>query len=306
MVRSKPNRSSSQNARQNIHQTGFTLVELIVVIVITGVLSTVLLQFITVPIESYQAVSRRAQLTDIADTAMQRLSYEIRTALPNSVRVCPTGNCVEFLRVVSGGRYRAAPPGNSLSFNPDDDVELFDYLGPLSDTNKLVIGSGSGDCAANRASCVVIYNTGLPGGSAWQLDNMATLTGVNTGLEEISFNKDSFSGVDDAFPQASPNQRFFLVDTPVSYLCDNSTGSLMLRRYQDYAVFPSQNSVNTHSKLNGQGASHALLADQLTDCSFAYSAGTPTRNAVLTIRLTVSDRSENVTLLQQVSVVNQP
>ena len=52
---------------------GFTLVELIVVIVLTGVLSSVLVQFITVPVESYVDVSRRAKSTDIADTAMQRL-----------------------------------------------------------------------------------------------------------------------------------------------------------------------------------------------------------------------------------------
>ena len=285
---------------------GFTLVELIVVIVITGVLSTVLLQFITTPIESYVDVSRRTRLTDIAETAMQRLSYEIRSALPNSIRVGCGGRCMEYLRTPTGGRYRASPPGDVLSFNPADADTSFTVLGPLNFTSDVTTGSGANDCANNTASCVVVYNTGLTGSNAWNLDNMVTLTGIGAGPVSVSFNNGGFSSGAAAFPAGSPYQRFYLVDTPVKYLCDLGAGTL--RRYQGYNVVSNEASVNSHAELLAlpNSAEHALVADQLTDCSFTYTSGTPTRNAVLSISLTVAEGGEDITLLQQLNVVNMP
>ena len=290
----------------SVKQSGFTLVELIVVIVITGVLSTVFLQFITVPMESYVDVSRRARLVDIADTAMQRLSYEIKSALPNSIRTGCSGQCVEFLRTATGGRYRASPPGDVLSFNPLDLDTSFSVLGPLNHTADVVTGSGAGDCADNSASCVNIYNTGLPGADAWNLDNMATLTAIGSSPTAIFFNNAAFTSGNTAFPSGSPYQRFFLIDTPVKYICDTATGTL--RRYQGYNIVSNETSVDSHAELTAlsNSAEHALLADKLTACGFDYVAGTATRNAVLTISLTIAEAGETVTLLQQLKVVNMP
>jgi len=287
-------------------QAGFTLVELIVVVVITAILSSVMVQFITVPVESYVDVSRRVRLTDIAETAIQRLSYDIKRALPNSIRVGCGGRCVEFLRSPTGGRYRAGPPGDVLSFNPADADTSFPVLGPLNFISEVTTGSGSGACASNTASCVVVYNTGLAGSNAWNLDNMATLTAIGSSPLAISFDNGGFSSGLTAFPASSPKQRFFLVDTPVKYLCDLSAGTL--RRYQGYNVVSNESSVDSHVELLGLSnpAEHALLADQVSDCSFTYQAGTPSRNAVLSIALSVAESGEDINLLQQLSVVNQP
>ncbi|NNJ92713.1 MAG: type II secretion system protein [Gammaproteobacteria bacterium] len=291
---------------------GFTLVELIVVIVITAILSSVMVQFITTPIESYVDTSRRVRLTDIAETAMQRLAYDIKTALPNSIRVGCGGQCVEFLRTTTGGRYRASPSpldADILSFNPTDPVggdTSFSVLGPLNFSSAIVTGSGASDCANNTASCLVVYNTGLLGSNAWNLDNMATVTSVNTVIPSISFNNGGFSSGVTAFPAASSYQRFYIVDTPVKYICD--TGAGILRRYTGYNVVSSESSVDTHAELLGLGnpAEHSMLADHVSNCSFDYAAGTPTRNALLTISLSIIEAGEDINLLQQLNVVNQP
>jgi MSHA biogenesis protein MshO len=56
---------------------------------------------------SYTDTVRRANLTDAADSALQRIVRDIHAALPNSLRSTSpaSNNCVEFLPVVGGGRY---------------------------------------------------------------------------------------------------------------------------------------------------------------------------------------------------------
>ena len=76
-------------------QAGFTLIELVIVIVISGALSIVVMQFITAPIDVYVDQSRRARLVESAQSVMQRLAYDVRMAVPNSIRVgCGGGSAL--------------------------------------------------------------------------------------------------------------------------------------------------------------------------------------------------------------------
>jgi MSHA biogenesis protein MshO len=84
-------------------QHGFTLIEAIMVIVITGILAGVVAVFITRPVQGYVDSVRRAELTDVADVALRRIGRDVRLALPNSLRV--SGNsCIEFIMTKGGGR----------------------------------------------------------------------------------------------------------------------------------------------------------------------------------------------------------
>lgn len=84
-------------------QGGFTLLEAVVVIVITGIISA-MVALIRAPVEGYIDSVARAELTDAADTALRRLTREVRTALPNSLREGPPGaTCIEFLPTLGGG-----------------------------------------------------------------------------------------------------------------------------------------------------------------------------------------------------------
>ena len=287
---------------------GFTLVELVVVIVVSGVLSTLISKLIIGPVESFQAQSRRADQVDIADTALRRMSRDIRNALPNSVRIGCGGHCLEYLRTVTGGRYRAKPESNpfSLSFDPSDADTSFEVLGFLNNQGDITIGSAAGDCAAGTASCVVIYNTGLAGTNAYAMDNAATVTAVNAGARiSIDFINSGFTA-DTAFPATSPDQHFFIIDTPVTYLCDPGQGSL--RSYQGYSIHSSQDAVDSHGELTGltNPAEHALLAEKITACQFSYSPGTPSRNGLVVMTLTIADQNEQIVLLQQAHVSNMP
>ena len=105
---------------RSINQRGFTLVEMIMVIVIMGIIGGIVAVFLRSPVEGYVASARRAEMTDIADTALRRINRDLRSALPNSVRV--TGTCngtttcyLEFLPTTGGGRYRASAAGGTGS-----------------------------------------------------------------------------------------------------------------------------------------------------------------------------------------------
>ncbi|MCP3667485.1 MAG: type II secretion system protein [Gammaproteobacteria bacterium] len=287
---------------------GFTLIELIVVIVISGALAMIFAQLIQRPVESFQDQSRRAALVDRADTALRLVTRELRQALPNSIRVGCGGECLEYLRTVSGGRYRARPESNpfALSFDPADADARFEVLGFLNNGSAILTGSGS-DCATAQAGCVVVYNTGLAGTDAYSMDNAATVTAVSAGPPiTLDFNNTGFSSGLTAFPAASPNQHFFVVDTPVTYLCDLGAGTVT--RYQGYNIQSNQSDVDSDAELTGQSnpAESALLVDQVTVCQFTYTPGTPSRNGLVTLALTIVQDGETISLLQQAHVNNMP
>ncbi|MFL6647500.1 MAG: prepilin-type N-terminal cleavage/methylation domain-containing protein, partial [Sulfurifustaceae bacterium] len=88
---------------------GVSLVELIVVIVVSGIIAAIVGVFIVRPIEGYDAQVRRAELTDAAESALRRMQREIRRALPNSGRIVDEGNgngrVLELIPAIDGGRY---------------------------------------------------------------------------------------------------------------------------------------------------------------------------------------------------------
>src|SRR5688500_1469266 len=116
-------------------QCGVTLIELIIVISITGIIAIGVAVFIRRPVEGYVDAARRAELTDIADTALRRMSRDLRMALPNSIRVDASGRYIEFLQTRGGGRYRieqtGSATGDPLDFTAADDK--FDVVGTMPD-----------------------------------------------------------------------------------------------------------------------------------------------------------------------------
>ena len=96
------------------------------VIVITGILAGMVAVFIKAPVDGYVDSVRRAELTDAADTALRRISRDVRTALPNSFRLASVGgsSCVEFLPTLGGGRYRVAPKTDSTALPVGDVLDF--------------------------------------------------------------------------------------------------------------------------------------------------------------------------------------
>lgn len=288
-------------------QLGFTLVELIIVLAIGGVIASVIAPMVIRPLDAYASVNQRTQLVDSAGLTLTRISREVRSALPNSIRVSADGRTVEFLQTIDGGRYRAnmaSGGGDILDFNPANNDRGFDVLGQLTNSGLITTGAQANDCIAGRADCLVIYNTGLLGHNAYAGNNIATISQVTASRVEF---------VGDAFPTPSPYQRFHIVTTPITFICD--TANRTLRRYANYAIRADHTDVDSHAELVALNADTALLTNNIEDCEFSYDAGNASRNALLTMNLAMSRArsgvanpagNARVTLLQQAHISNVP
>ncbi len=271
---------------------GFTLLEAVLVIALTGIVGVMVGVFMRAPVNAYVDESRRAELTSAADTALRRVAREVQGALPNSVRVGAGGSALEMLPVKAAGRYRAAPDasgaGDFLDFDSNTD-NSFAVLGP--------------PVAVSAGDQLVIYNLGLPGADAYAGETRRALTSTGSALSSLSY---ATGGAQ--FPFASPGNRFQVIGTPVTFLCAPvAGGGGTLRRYSSYPIQSAQPTSAAAAPLASlSGAGNAMLRGSVDACSFSYSAGAGGRNALLTVTLRLTSGGESVTLLQQVHMDNSP
>jgi len=290
-------------------QQGFTLVEVIVVALILGIMASFLALVVIQPFRAADDITQRARLTDQLDLVMNQIQREVRTAVPNSVRVDSTNQAVEFVPSITGGRYRRLPGGGGDPLNRALSCDTFDVLGSLPSVGGVsdldMAGSGGEDCAIDDQDCINVFNTGQAKFDIYQSDqpssnnrnNIAKIRdtecdGSPTSAGQITYEND---GDQPAFNAHSPNQRFFVFDDVVSFVCDG--GDLL--RFASYGLNSSQSTSPT-------GGTERLVIDDLTDCAFTYDPGAATRQGLLKIELKLKRNNEAVELFHQIHVVNVP
>lgn len=156
---------------------GFTLIELVMVILLLGIMATFASQFIGIGSQIYGDASSREQLMSDARFAMERLNREVRNALPGSERIetldgswSDSGPCLRFWPISTSSRYIAlnrsvsgstttlelvmATPASAVDpLSPDASaVTVGDLLAvfPLPDANQPSLSNGCeyGRCVA--------------------------------------------------------------------------------------------------------------------------------------------------------------
>jgi MSHA biogenesis protein MshO len=269
---------------------GFTLIEAVIVIVITGILAAMVAIFIRAPVQGYFDSVRRAELTDTADVALRRITRDVRLALPNSLRVTTVGGTsyIEFIMTSSGGRYRdpvdGSTGGDFLSFTSAADLS-FDVHGPLP---AMAVGD-----------FIVVYNLG-PGyapADAYAGGNRATIAGIAGNTVTLAVNPFATQSP----PLASPNGRFQVVPAgtrAVSYSCPTATPG-NLTRFWNYGFASAQPTPPA-------AGSQALLAQGGATCAVGYAPSVGGRHGLLEVQLSLTAGGETVTLAQQIRVDNSP
>lgn len=177
---------------------GFTLVELVMVILLLGVMATFTSQFIGIGTQIYGDASRREQLMSDARFALERLNRELRDAVPGSVRIedaagnpLDQGVCLRFWPIATASRYMGSAASGGLTIVvpevlPREEDEAIVY--PLADpVLNLEQGCLHGNCVAR------VTSVGSPVSGALPLT------------------------VDDTFAKESPGQRIYFARQQVLY-----------------------------------------------------------------------------------------
>jgi len=287
---------------------GFTLLELLLVLVIGGVMAASLTVFFRPAFDSYLATRNRADLSAQADAALRRLVGEVRLAVPNSVR-SPGSQCVELVPTMAGGRVRMAAdtvndssPGCTPSANcsaPLDTTALtstLDVLTPLSTVpavgDWLVIGNQSPNevySGSNRAA-------------------IATISTPNP-----AFGRHRLALTPIQFPLGYDGGRFSIVSASqqaVFYVCSGADGTLdasgtargtlvRLSGYGFNASYPSA----CPSVAGGQ-----TVLTGLSRCTITYdpNQGATQQNGFVYLQLELTRRHESVSMVVGAHVSNVP
>lgn len=258
---------------------GFTLVELILVITLAGLVAAMIASVLSRPLEGFVDQSRRAELTDLAASALDRMARDIRLAVPNSLSVSATHTQVSFLPIEGAGRYRANRPDPSgpwqdppvclRAFNPCTIPILWPSDASGTDTYWLVVYNIA---ASERDQAVISPSVISP--KAFRLSGSV----LQGNLPQ-----------DFRFKYASPQHRLYWAKETLGYECRDGK---LLR-----SVSPN---------LDGSNASESVMADSVSACSFTYDPGSNTRSGLVSLRLSLIRDGETITLLQQVHVDNAP
>lgn len=287
-------------------QRGFTLIELIVVIVITAIVAGMVTVFIRAPVQSYLDVAARAELADAADLASRRITRDVRLALPNSVRVTSnsSGSFLELLLTKTGGRYLSEDDPNTIPGN----VLAFDPLTPGNPDVFTIVGAApSGVQAIVPGDFIVVNNLGAqPPVDAYNCSGqcnraqVASISGTN-----VTLVKNPFVAQTPSMPSLS--YRFQVVSTVVTYHCaPNANGTGTLTRYAGYVIQTDQ-PVSTAALTGAPSA--ALMANQVARCDFSFATLPNLQRGLVSVSLTLGAPGGNagqITLVQQAQVNNSP
>ena len=248
--------------------TGFTLIEMITVIVILSIISALGFGFVRSTLQSYNTTIDRGKLITKGRLALERMSRQLRAAVPNSVRV--VGDCVEFLPIAGGGNYVVTVPDVANGMTALATIATATHSVDFGTESYVVLG------ALNASE---IY-----GASPASLEILSSRSSTNLVLSAAK-----------QWQRNSLNNRFFLADQPQAF-CVNSGN---LRFQQSY-------SSGTYLTAAIPSSGGDIVVDGIGGHSFNVSNGTEDRNTTLTIAMTFTGGGEGVALNQEVYIRNVP
>ena len=270
-----------EKANRQLTQTGFTLVELVITVVLIGILAVGAIRFITTSVEGYVDTAERQQLATAGLIAAEKVSRELRQALPNSIRPRDgesfPDSCVEYIPVEDGTDYIEIPL--------DADSNQITALSPgitITTDMRLVV---------YPMSVTSLYADPIvsPGPVSPVFASLAS--GANDSVTlTLSANH--------RFSTDSPTRRLYVVSNKRAYCFDGDK----LYYYEGYSSYESDGRPASSSRI--------VLLDQLdisgTTSTFDYQPASLVRNAVINFRFTLDNGRDSWMTEQEVQIRNVP
>jgi len=256
-------------------QSGFTLIELVMVIVLGAIVSVISVQFITYSTSASINTAERQRSAVASVVISEQISRALREALPGSVRT--NGSCIEWIPTIAGSSYLDLPQSSA---------EAGFTAVPLANN-------------ASASGRIAVYGYGQ---DLYQISNPGPVSPPATlpsGTAPVTVSFDG--GAQHRFSSSSPQQRFFVIGDPRTFCQQGS----FLYQYSGYGY---QGSIA--SSLPSAMPDRQVLAAGLVPGSvdFRVTPATLQRNAVVgfSLQLVNSDGSEVLSVSQEVQIRNVP
>jgi len=263
---------------------------MVIAITILGIVGGLSALIIDRTVDGYDATARRAKLHSGARLAIDRITREVRHALPNSICTYNGSTCnsvadrVYFLKSREGSEYQTLT-GNYTNGNPRAPLPVF----PATASSFDVLSTDSLNASIN--DWVVVYNTNNTsiynvGSTKRRQINSITTKAVDASnnVQVINFLSATY------FNGHSPSRRFQIIQ-------DNAT----LFYLSGTDLFRATSAITSPNTPTGIPR---LLLENVTALNFSYIAGTQQRASVLRIDLTITVKGESIHIIHEAHIQN--
>jgi len=278
---------SMKNKR--LYAQGFTLVEMVTVILILGILVVGVSSFIIFGTRIFVESSSVDQVLSQSRFAIERITRELRSAVPNSVRLNGNGltyQCVEFVPIEASTTYLAMPITPSTA----------------ALTGTVILDNLTSKIAANQYVWIYPLTDSDVYNSARQ--KRAQINTVSSAANQVTL---TFTA-NTRFAEASPRQRIYFASAPVSYCFEkvSSTNELALMRYTGYGVNASQPTPADMSSGVLMAQSVANVLSNNADLPLILTPSSLVNNAMVHLQPRFNVNGETFQYRHQVQVINVP
>ncbi|MBU2880201.1 MULTISPECIES: prepilin-type N-terminal cleavage/methylation domain-containing protein [Alteromonadaceae] len=266
---------------------GFTLIELITVLVVLSVVSVGIAGFIRTGTEIYVDVVERDKLLSQGRFAVQRMNLEINNALPNSLRIAGNSSiqCLEFTPILFSSFYFDLPVAPEPAA---DEVKLIATDAAINDYNY------------ESGQSIIVYPTSVD--DVYADSDRRFLLGGEPELDPADSKKLLVPlASSEQFETESPSSRAYITGAPVSFcITDNK-----LYRKQQYPTSSTQSTSLVGAVLMAENIQNDL-SGSTQDLPFRIAESSLTRNAFVITLLRFELNEELVVFNNEIHIPNVP
>lgn len=265
---------------------GFTLIEMVTVILILGIVVVGISSFVIFGTRIFVESSAVDHVLSESRFGMERMTRDIRAAVPNSMRVLTATDgsyqCLELLPISTSTSYLDAP-----------------FFPQAAQNSLTVIKSVS---SINTGQSVLIYPL-----TTEEIYNPQGTTAKRFIVQSVAESGDKQTITltqAGRFTEASPLKRLYIADSPLSYCFINTASNVELRLYQGYGFAANQPSpaVMGNGVLMAQNITNALTINP----AVILTASSLVTNAIVHLQPLFSVNGETFQYQHQVQVMNVP
>jgi MSHA biogenesis protein MshO len=277
-------------------QSGFTLIELVVVIVVLGIVSIGMSGIIRQAMDSVITVSEREDLVREGSFLTERFNRELSAAVPNSVRIMGNAlvHCIEFVPAKSSGTYLSLPLDGGAS-DTADIVLRADIQG------NVFVPSTSDFAIVYPTNAAQVYNTNAN-------HRQAVLSCTDDGADSDCSTLDDADSVvqlqvSGGFAETSPSRRMYFAHQAVSYCM---RGGEVYRHVSN--INETQSLFTVNGSLMAKNVVNQLTPNPATGLQSPFKSigATFNRNAATQSLFIFGREDERVTFMQEVQIPNVP